>query len=255
MSTQGIADLLTLTDRLGMIEGFHFWRRLYAARKSRASLHTLPLPAPLGSITIRGGSTDWHVVRQIFVQRHYVFPDIKLSPALVLDCGANLGASSLYFHSQFPEAVICAVEPDQSNFDLLTENTEKIDRIRCIHGAVWGDDAALEIADPDAPPSEKSVCRARDSASRLLGYSVNTLLKQSGFDRIGLLKLDVQGSEREIFSTGRREWLDRTDVIMIELHDFIWPGCGSSFYDALHGRRFLQFQNAHTILIDLRPAQ
>jgi len=250
---QGIADLVALVSQRGVTEGLQFWRALHVARSCRGHLKTLSLPSPLSSITVRGGTSDWHVVNQIFVQEHYHFPSVHHGPKLILDCGANIGASALYFHSQFPKAIIYAIEPDESNFDLLTRNTKEIANIRGVNAAVWGDDVAVEIVDPATPPSERSVRAARNSDSALAGHTVETLLASSGFDRIGLLKLDVQGAEREIFSSDHLEWLGRTDVIMIELHDFILRGCSQAFYNALNGRTFAQFQNAHTILIDLRP--
>lgn len=249
---ENIADLVTLVRQQGATRGFRFWRMLHAAHASRTPLQTIGLPSPLRSITIRRGTSDWKVVNQIFVQGHYHFPGCDFQPKLILDCGANLGASALYFHAQFPEAIIHAIEPDQSNFELLTRNTEEIANIRTTMAAVWGDDAAVEIIDSSAPPSERSVRAAPDSKLGLAGFTVDSLLKASGFDRIGLLKLDVQGAEREIFTSKGLEWLERTDVIMIELHDFIFPGCSEAFYTALRGRTFAQFQNAHTILIDLR---
>lgn len=50
------------------------------------------------------------------------------------------------------------------------------------------------------------------------GISITTLLAHSGFDRISLLKLDIEGADAEVFS-GDTQWLYRGDAIAIELHD------------------------------------
>jgi hypothetical protein len=66
------------------------------------------------------------------------------------------------------------------------------------------------------------------------GFDVGTLFARSGADRIDVLKLDVEGSEAEIF--GRREtWLDMVGTIAIELHN---EECRKKFFGALSPLQF-----------------
>jgi hypothetical protein len=51
-------------------------------------------------------------------------------------------------------------------------------------------------------------------------------------DRVNLLKLDIEGSEKEVFSNAR-PWIDRVDAISIELHDRFRPGCSRAFFGAV----------------------
>jgi hypothetical protein len=51
-------------------------------------------------------------------------------------------------------------------------------------------------------------------------------------DRVNLLKLDIEGSEKEVFSNAR-PWIDRVDAISIELHDRFKPGCTRAFFGAV----------------------
>ena len=53
-----------------------------------------------------------------------------------------------------------------------------------------------------------------------------------GFENIDLLKLDIEGAEREIFGTGDLDWMNRTRAIIIELHDRFRPGCEAAFLSA-----------------------
>jgi hypothetical protein len=76
------------------------------------------------------------------------------------------------------------------------------------------------------------VRRAREADVR--GFDIGTLFASSGADRIDLLKLDVEGSEAEIFRR-REAWLDKVDTIAIELHD---EECRKSFFGALSSTEF-----------------
>lgn len=61
-------------------------------------------------------------------------------------------------------------------------------------------------------------------------------MQLSGGVIIDILKMDIEGAEKEIFSLGDLGWLKSVRVIMIELHDKHFAGCAESFYRALpHG--------------------
>ena len=61
-------------------------------------------------------------------------------------------------------------------------------------------------------------------------------MRECGFEKIDLLKLDVEGAEREIFDADDLDWMSITHAIMIELHDRFRPGCEAAFLNA--ARRF-----------------
>lgn len=63
--------------------------------------------------------------------------------------------------------------------------------------------------------------------------SVGQLLADSGLDRISILKMDIERSEIQVFKDSYVEWLDKCDVIVIELHDQV---CEEVFHCAIgHG--------------------
>ena len=57
---------------------------------------------------------------------------------IVLDAGANIGASAIYFARRYPNARIFALEPEQENYDLLLRNTHRYHNIIPIKAALWG---------------------------------------------------------------------------------------------------------------------
>ena len=82
-----------------------------------------------GPVVIRKGTTDIEVFKAIFVRRNYRFP-VDIKPKLIIDGGAYVGYSSLYFSLKYPQAIIIAVEPDNSNFEMLEKNTINFPNIR-----------------------------------------------------------------------------------------------------------------------------
>lgn len=61
------------------------------------------------------------------------------------------------------------------------------------------------------------------------------ILGHSGHDRISLLKVDIEGSEIELFGSGSEDWIDRVDNLVIELHGDV---AKDVFYSAIEGRGY-----------------
>lgn len=71
------------------------------------------------------------------------------------------------------------------------------------------------------------------------GVSIQSLLELSACERISILKIDIEGSECVVFYSDFQSWLDKTDVIAIELHDDSFFGKASEiFYRASEGKGF-----------------
>jgi hypothetical protein len=83
--------------------------------------------------------------------------------------------------------------------------------------------------------------------------TIGDILRESGFDHIDILKLDIEGAEKELFREGWEEWLPKVRMIVIELHDRFVPGCSQSFYSAILKRPFRQEVNGENVLIRFGP--
>jgi FkbM family methyltransferase len=203
------------------------------------------------NIVIRSGTTDLRCLEKVFVSDEYAIP-FHTTPHLVVDAGANTGMATLYFASQFPQARIFAIEPEQSNFQILRRNCASLANVTLLQAALWPDNRELEILDCNVNKWEFRVTDQRvgpSQATRVQGITVRDILRQAGAERIDLLKLDIEGSERDLFSANTDQWLHRVHIIAIELHDRFRPGCAQALYTALTGRKFVQEIKGENIFI------
>ena len=86
------------------------------------------------------------VFAQIFIDKGYPYlPDME--SALIIDCGANVGYSSLVFLNRYKQARVFAIEPDDRNHALLRRNLAPPygDRIQTVYGAVWPRERRLRV--------------------------------------------------------------------------------------------------------------
>jgi len=197
------------------------------------------LRAPqVGTVFCRAHTSDLGVFRQIFIDREYRCLDDMREPGLIIDCGANVGYASAYFLARYPQARLIAVEPDAGNFAVLRSNLAAYsNRTTLIQSGVWSSETGLVMSEePFADGREWSYTvrpNKPQEAPTMHAVDIGGLLNRSGFDRISILKIDIEGSEREVFRHNYEAWLGKVDRLVIELHG---ADCEATLAQALEGR-------------------
>jgi FkbM family methyltransferase len=189
---------------------------------------------------LRVPSSDVPTFEQIFIKHEYAF-DVHRPPKTIVDAGANIGLASIYFASKFPDAQIIAIEPEQSNLEVLTLNTAPYRNISVVCGALWHQNAKINLVDPNLG-KWGFMTQAQDGVEEgygavvheVMGMTVDTIMKEHGIDHIDILKIDIEGAEREVFADASR-WIGRVDALIVELHERMKPGCNRSFYNGSGG--------------------
>ena len=195
----------------------------------------LPVPGTLDRLLLRARTADLLVYEHVFIAEEYRLA-LTSPPHVIVDAGAHIGCATVYFAHRYPDARIIAVEPDAENLRILRRNVCRLRNIVVLDGAVWSRSAWLEIANPKVA-SWAFQMREAESGRGIPGVSMPDLMERFGLARIDLLKLDVEGAEREIFR-GAGSWIDRIRCIVIELHDRLLPGCSDALQAAVGGRPF-----------------
>lgn len=189
------------------------------------------------SLRFRRHTSDLTCFKQIFIDREYDFP--MPAPATIIDLGANSGMFTIWIKNKYPDAHVIALEPEPDNFKALQSNTSGLHGVKTFNLAVWSSSANLNVCYQKG--GEWAATVGQDSrldhdsnvvASSVRGISISDLLEEEGLSHVDLLKIDIEGSELEIFN-GDCSWLRRIGIIVIELHDYMRPGCSKAVMDAL----------------------
>ena len=206
---------------------------------------------------MRCQTSDQRSFEQVFLQLQYApAADVLLRPRLIVDCGANVGYSALYFLTRFPAVRVVAVEPDPANARVCSDNLAPYaDRARLVEAAVWPSQASLRL-EHTRPGDEWGIRVAAAADGSVRGVTIAELLRDAREDWIDLLKVDIEGAERQLFS-GDLSWLRRVRTVAIELHGEahgFGPEQAAPFWDALRAFDYDRTQHGEmTLCSNLRP--
>jgi FkbM family methyltransferase len=205
-------------------------------------------------VYLRIGTTDASVLRQVLVEKHYDLP-VHIVPKVIVDAGANIGLSAVYFANKYPGATIIALEPEESNFQLLQKNVDPYPQIRPVRAALWKENRQISLIDPRHGHHGFQTMEGTPADGKPSGLvqalTMDTLMARMEVESVDLLKIDIEGSEKEVFENSAK-WMAQVGVIMAELHDTIKPGCSQAFLAAT--KDFAQqFSNGETV-VRLRTA-
>ena len=210
-------------ERFGVVRGTRVGR---AVRKLEYAGHQGDLVAiPLAGeppITGRARTHDGAVFRQTYMWRELDAP-FPFSPATIVDAGANIGVTTRYLARKFPGAQVISLEIDEANLALLRYNTAHLRQVTVRPMALWGHRARVTIENPGAETDGYRAVESRDGDIEAIG--VEELLDESGIRTLDLLKMDIEGGERDVFSLSPERWLGRGRMILVELHERYRPGC------------------------------
>ena len=167
-----------------------------------------------------------------------------LSPkcdGVIVDAGGYIGTAAIRFSEMFPQATIVTLEPDESNLRILKLNTENYPSIRVVNCALVGIERDW-VTIYDSNVGEWGFTTVDASVGGLafnsIGRSTARTIAQLNLSPISLLKMDIEGAEKEIFEANDLI-LQKIPVILVELHDRLLPGCSDAFRSFSRNRQTL----------------
>lgn len=160
------------------------------------------------------------MLRYVFLNRAYYLPrELTGDVGQVIDLGAHIGLSTLYFADYYREARIVAVEPDPGNFVCLRRNIDGIanrSRVSTVHACIAGAKGTVQFS-TDGPSWGRSIMNGTGTGIDVPCLSLGDLLEQFNLEKVDIVKMDIEGAEKLVFRSVE-EWIDRVGWILMDLH-------------------------------------
>jgi len=186
----------------------------------------------------RAKSSDELVINQIFQQRPYDLGRLSRSAELkayldrqksggkrplIVDAGANIGASSVFFTSLVPDAKVVAIEPDAGNFRLLALNSDGL-HIDSMEAALSSAHGHMRLVDPGQGHwgyRTEFMNGAATADGHVRCVTIDDIYGQYAEQCFPfIVKVDIEGGEADLFSANT-DWVKQTPILIIELHDWM----------------------------------
>lgn len=165
--------------------------------------------------------------KEIFDQQSYYFETNNPNP-IIIDLGAHVGLSSIYFASLYPTAQILALEPNPDTFKLLQHNltVNSISNVTALNLALatkpgkqtlfidtqddWFSTASFTKGAWNHTQTSEAISVETTTLANLL----NTYFPNQSID---LVKMDIEGAEHQIIPHAGQE-LSRIKHLIMEYH-------------------------------------
>jgi FkbM family methyltransferase len=171
-------------------------------------------------MSVREGTTDIDVLRQVFQHGDYDLTRYSWHYDKLVKCYHRLLASL------FPKARILAVEPEPQNAECCRTNCREIEKVAVFEAAIGSAGGAITLTNPNgqawAPRTERS-----ENGEGIDVVTIPQLAASVANGALFIVKIDIEGFESDLF-TSNLGWIDEAQVIIVEVHDWMLPGKGTS---------------------------
>lgn len=247
------------------------WRALIAAYAATTAepfssdLIDVRLRVETRRFPLRMRQSDIYTLAEVFHERQYrIVEELPERPTIV-DAGANIGITGIWFLAHRPGARLHCFEPEGTNHRLLCENLAGRGEVTIARAALGAHDGetTLHVARHGAlhstrPPSGASgagseagrgEAEVSRDGSEVLGTEtvpvvrLGEYLETAEVSTVDLLKLDVEGAELDLLQ-GLGAAIDRVDRIAGEIHESrvdtgaVYGLIDAAGYRVLETRRF-----------------
>jgi FkbM family methyltransferase len=197
--------------------GFRQYRRLIA--KGEPDLRRVDMHGLAHEFWVRSQGSDVHEFTSNILRETYgqYFPSGRITS--IIDAGANIGDTTVWYLNRFPHATIVAIEPHPGNFKILKRNCDPYgSRAKLVQGALWSKSQILTLKENSSNVSHSVGSIGDGDGMMCPAFSVPDLMQQFGLDHIDVFKCDIEGAENEVLKEADL-WLSKTRSVVIELHN------------------------------------
>lgn len=191
---------------------------------------TLSFEHMVQPLTLYGLHDEITLLYEIFVEQCYRVDTYAHDARVVIDAGANVGISTLYFRAVCPQAIIYAIEPDPRNYERLVSNIQGQDNIKPYEVAFSDTNGHSDFYVPaDKIISSSLISRGGTQKKvRVRSVTLDDFVASEHIQKIDICKFDVEGAEYRMFKNC--EALSRIDILIGEVHADLMGHTLSDFY-------------------------
>jgi FkbM family methyltransferase len=145
---------------------------------------------------------------------------------IIIDAGANIGASAIWFAKKFPKSKIFAIEPDSASAACCRINVERFSNVEVIEAAIGSSPGFASLKNEGGWANAVQTERVNEKEGVRI-CTVTEILEAFPSGRLFIIKIDIEGFESDLFD-GNTAWLKEVAAVLIEPHDWLLPGKGTS---------------------------
>jgi FkbM family methyltransferase len=132
----------------------------------------------------------------------------------------------------------------------MLKNVASYSNISCLNTAIWHTNKNLAVYDCGHGEYGFRVTEEdQEAIGNVASITIDDIIAKYDLQTIDILKVDIEGAEKELFSCNYENWLPRVRCIIIELHDSFKPGCASSFFKAIASRDYTMYSKGDNITV------
>ena len=161
---------------------------------------------------------DISMLYEVWLDQSYKTDNIKIDKGAIVDLGAHVGFTTLYFWALLGDGRnYIAIEGSSKNSKLLRMNTKAIHSCKIHESVITADGRKVKFYDEvSGHLHQVHITKGVEQQS----VSLTSIIDQEKIEAIAIIKIDIEGMEHEILQHNNG-WLSSTDQIFLELHQSI----------------------------------
>lgn len=208
----GFLDFISIIWKEGIRKWFEIGK-FQGRSKTGVSISFLALKNLKYPIFLRSGTEDIGTVVNNVIREEYGHFSLAKEPEWMIDAGAYIGDTAVYFLSRFPNLKLIALEPNPKSYEIAKLNLAPYGE-RCIllKKGLFSNDQVQYFSGIETAASIDS------TGMEINCVTIASLVEQFSIPHIDILKMDIEGAEEDIFLANPVVWLKLTELLIIETH-------------------------------------
>lgn len=209
----------------------------------------IAIPREKITLELREKTKDLETFGEIFLSNIYNI-DLPIIPLTIIDAGANVGLATIFFRIKYKQSKIVSIEIEKNNIEMIKKNTKFLKNIEIIEKSLYNKKSFFKICDPFNATNSFQIKEVLENDNYdIESITLDDILRNQNWETIDILKIDIEGSEKQLFDSNYENWLPKTKIIMIETHDRMFPKCSYTVMNTINKYNFILYTTNEGTLI------